>query len=64
MKTFWAISWLILFGLKLKREISELMDIIHQTDIVNIYTIFHLNTKEYTFYSDAYESFFGIEKKS
>ena len=36
---------------KLNREMLELIDIINQMDLTNVYRIFHPSTKEYTFFS-------------
>jgi hypothetical protein len=45
---------------KLNREIMALTDIMTQVDLTDIYRIFHLNTKEYTF-SAPYGTFSKIE---
>jgi hypothetical protein len=34
-----------------------LADIMNQIDLTDVYTIFHLNTKEYTFFSVPHGSF-------
>lgn len=44
----------------MNRKISELNGIIHHIDPVDIYRIFHRNTKEYTFYSAVHGSFSKI----
>ena len=39
---------------KINREIRELTDVMTQIDLTNIYRTFHLNTKEYTFFSASH----------
>lgn len=41
----------------LNREMQNLSEFIHLTEIINIYKNFHLNTKEYTFISAAHRTF-------
>lgn len=48
-------------GQKINRETSELIDIIYQKDFTDIYSIFQLNTKEYTFYLAAHGNFSKID---
>lgn len=45
---------------KLNRETLKLNDIINQMDLTVSYRPFHLNNKEYTFFSTTYETFSKI----
>ena len=42
---------------KVKREILDLNNIMHQIDRADIYRSLHPNTKKYTFFSAAHETF-------
>lgn len=42
---------------KQKKEISELIDILHLIDLTDIYRILHPNTKEYPLYPEAQTNF-------
>lgn len=46
---------------KANRETSELINILIQTDLTDLYTIFHPKAKEYTFYSAACRSLTKID---
>jgi hypothetical protein len=39
---------------ELRREIMKLTDIMNQTDLADMYKVFHPNTKEYTFFSTSH----------
>jgi hypothetical protein len=45
---------------KLDREMLALNNIINQLDLVDIYKMFYGNTKKYTFFSTAHETFSKI----
>jgi hypothetical protein len=45
---------------KLSRGTVNVMDIMNQMDLTDIYRIFHPETKEYTFFSAPHETFFKI----
>lgn len=43
--------------LKISRETSDLNDITHQKDLTDMCRLFHLNNKEYAFYSVSHRNF-------
>jgi exonuclease III len=45
----------------LNQETMKLTDIMNQTDLTDIYRIFHPNTKEYTFFLASHGSFSKID---
>lgn len=49
-------------GQKINRETSELINIIYQVDITDIYRLFYPNTKEFTFYPATHGSFSKIHQ--
>ena len=48
---------------KPNREIRELLEVLNQMDLTDIYRIFHPNRKEYTFFSAAHGTFSKIDHK-
>ena len=46
---------------KPNREIRELLEVMNQLDLTDIYRIFHPNRKEYTFFSAAHGTFSNID---
>ena len=49
------------FKQKMYREISEPTKVMTQMDLTEIYRIFHVNNKEYTFFSAPYGAFSKID---
>jgi exonuclease III len=47
-------------GKKINKEILELNDTIDQMDLTEVYRIFHPTTAQYTFFSEAHETFSKI----
>lgn len=45
---------------RLNRETRELIVVMNQIDLIDIYRKFHLNTKEYSFLSTPHGTFFKI----
>ena len=46
---------------KINRETRELIDVMTQMDLIDIYRTFHPNTKEYTLYSTPHGTFSKID---
>ena len=49
------------FRQKPNREIRELMEVMNQMDLTDIYRTFHPNSKEYAFFSAAHGTFSKID---
>jgi exonuclease III len=45
---------------KINKETSELLHILDQIDIIDIYRVFHPTTRQYTFFTAAHGTFFKI----
>jgi exonuclease III len=46
---------------KINKETSELLHILDQTDMVDIYRVFHPTTRQYRFFSAAHETYSKID---
>ena len=46
---------------KINKETQTLNDTIDQLDLIDIYRTFHLKTMNFTFFSSAHRTFFGID---
>jgi exonuclease III len=46
---------------KISKETSELLHALDQIDMVGIYRVFHPTARQYTFFSEAHETFSKID---
>ena len=46
---------------KINKETQVLNDTLDETDLIDIFRIFHINAEEYTFFSSAHETFSKID---